>query len=70
MASPTKDGKSTRKTPKSKKGRKDPPYMRFMQIIVSLFALGAGIYFMRGGNTNDQTIAGAWVGVVLGYWLR
>lgn len=41
-----------------------------MQIIVTLVALAAGIYFLVNGTADIQKTAAGWIGIVIGYWLR
>ncbi len=41
-----------------------------MQIVVSLFAMSAGIFFVATGDKETASVAGGWIGVVIGYWLR
>ena len=64
------------KAKKAKKAPQPPPaiapaaHVVIMQILVSIIALAAGIYFIVTAKSNIQALAAGWVGLVIGYWLR
>jgi hypothetical protein len=61
---------SAKKTPQPPPPIAPAAHVAIMQIIVSLVALAAGIYFIVTAKSNVQVLAAGWVGVALGYWLR
>ena len=55
---------------KSRGAGKTPAYVAIMQIIVSLVAMGAAIYFLKTGTSDQKIAGGTLIGAVVGYWLR
>ncbi|HEV3048565.1 MAG TPA: hypothetical protein VGY13_14520 [Solirubrobacteraceae bacterium] len=43
-----------------------------MNVVISLALLGAGLYVLLGdhGSADLQKVAGGWIGLVAGYWLK
>jgi hypothetical protein len=43
-----------------------------MAVLLTIVLLGAGFYVLIGNNgTSDlQKVAGGWIGIVIGYWMK
>lgn len=65
-----KSEKSLKKAPKPTPQATVAAHVAIMQILVSVVALAAGIYFIITGKPNVQVVAAGWIGIVIGYWLR
>lgn len=43
-----------------------------MAVLLTFVLLGAGLYLLIGNNGSGdlQKLAGGWIGIIIGYWMK